>query len=150
MYSDIQSTNKLDLVGDNTSTSGLFSNAVFDGSFPNQFGNVDVCFTEGNTCQGGQNGGVKTDDGIKNFTFSLAFKDKVDSFALGNFGVRYQSIEGTNLGTSGTGRGSYYQAQPKPPEPKKVPEPSTIAALSLFGLSTLRLKKINKKDNSQA
>ncbi|MBU7585491.1 MAG: PEP-CTERM sorting domain-containing protein [Nostoc sp. TH1S01] len=33
---------------------------------------------------------------------------------------------------------------------KSVPEPSTLAALSLFGLSTIRLKKKNKKDDLQA
>ncbi|MEH1916774.1 cistern family PEP-CTERM protein, partial [Nostoc sp.] len=141
VYSDLLATNKLDLASGKTNASGLFSNAVLNGSFPNQFGDIDVCFTDGNTCQGGQNGGVKTDDGLKNFSFSLAFNKTIDSFALGNFGVRYQSIEGTNLGSSGTGQGAYYQSKDKEPSPRKVPEPGTSGALGLFAVGALRLLK---------
>ncbi|MGI2906306.1 cistern family PEP-CTERM protein, partial [Tolypothrix sp. VBCCA 56010] len=146
VYSDLTSTNKLDLASGKTTASGLFSNSVLDGSFPNQFGDIDVCFTQGNTCQGGRNGGVSTDDGIGKFSFNLAFNKMVDSFALGNLGVRYQSIEGTSLGTSGTGQGKYYQAPPPPP--KKVPEPSTTAALGLLAVGALKAlkKKTLKQD----
>ncbi|WP_144427576.1 PEP-CTERM sorting domain-containing protein [Nostoc piscinale] len=42
---------------------------------------------------------------------------------------------------------TYYQPPTSQPQPKKVPEPSTLAALSLFGLSTIRLKKVNKKND---
>ncbi|OYD99413.1 hypothetical protein CDG77_01750 [Nostoc sp. 'Peltigera membranacea cyanobiont' 213] len=139
VYSDLLSTNKLDLASGKTSSSGLFSNAVLNGNFPNQFGDIDVCFTDGNTCQGGQNGGVRTEDGLQKFSFSLAFNKPVDSFALGNFGVRYQSIEGTNLGTSGTGQGKYYKS--KEPSPRRVPEPGTSGALGLFAVGALRLLK---------
>jgi hypothetical protein len=45
---------------------------------------------------------------------------------------------------------TYYQPSTSQPQPKKVPEPSTLAALSLFGLSTFRLKKKNQENNSQA
>jgi hypothetical protein len=141
VYTNLLSTNKLDLSSGKTNVSGLFSNAVLNGAFPNQFGDMDVCLTDGNTCQGGQNGGVKTNDGLKNFSFSLAFNKTVDSFALGNFGVRYQSIEGTNLGTSGTGQGNYYQPKDKKPSPRQVPEPGTSGALGLFALGALRLLK---------
>ncbi|OKH41361.1 hypothetical protein FACHB389_05170, partial [Nostoc calcicola FACHB-389] len=141
VYTDLLSTNKLDLASGKTNVSGLFNNAVLNGAFPNQFGDIDVCFTDGNTCQGGQNGGVKTEDSLKNFSFSLAFGKTVDSFALGNFGVRYQSIEGTNLGTSGTGQGSYYQPKAQEPSPKRVPEPGTSGALGLFAVAALRLLK---------
>jgi hypothetical protein len=146
VYSDLKSTNKLDLASGKTSASGLFSNSVLDGAFPNKFGDIDVCFTKGNTCQGGENGGIKTDNGIGKFSFNLAFNKTVDSFALGNLGVRYQSIEGTSLGTSGTGQGKYYQAPPPPP--KKVPEPSTTAALGLFAVGGLKAlkKKTLKQD----
>ncbi|MFN6536220.1 MAG: cistern family PEP-CTERM protein [Nostoc sp. EkiNYC01] len=141
VYTDLLSTNKLDLASGKTNVSGLFNNAVLNGAFPNQFGDIDVCFTDGNTCQGGQNGGVKTEDSLKNFSFSLAFGKTVDSFALGNFGVRYQSIEGTNLGTSGTGQGSYYQPKAQEPSPKRVPEPGASGALGLFAVAALRLLK---------
>ncbi|WP_324985224.1 cistern family PEP-CTERM protein [Nostoc sp.] len=120
----------------NTRVSGLFDNDR-EGSFPNQFGNVDVCFTDGNTCQGGSNGGVSTG---MTATFSpvLAFTGNVTSFTLSNLGVRYQSITGTSLGTSGTGRGFY--VAPTPPS-KKVSEPTTAVAIALFAVSASVVKK---------
>lgn len=121
----------------NTRVSGLFSNDRV-GSFPNQFGNVDVCFTDGNTCQGGSNGGVSTGSGVATFSPILAFTGNVTSFTLSNLGVRYQSITGTKLGTSGTGKG-FYVAPPVPP--KKVSEPTTAAAIALFAVSALVVKK---------
>lgn len=130
-----------DSLKSDTSVGGIFTSAVLGGSFPNQFGNIDVCFTQGNTCQGGKNGGVSTGGTSGTFSPTLAFSGSVNSFTLSNFGVRYQSITGTNLGTSGTGHG-YYQA---PPQPKKVPEPGTIAALGLLTIAgVLGLKKRNK------
>jgi hypothetical protein len=94
----------------NTRVSELFSNDR-EGAFPNQFGDVDVCFTNGNTCQGGQNGGVTTGKS-GDFLPILAFSGKVNTFTLSNFGVRYQSIDGKSIdgrsfnGDSGTGRGT--------------------------------------------
>ncbi len=120
----------------NTRVSGLFDIDT-DGSFPNQFGNVDVCFTDGNTCQGGGNGGVST--GMTDTLFPiLAFKGNVTSFTLSNLGVRYQSITGTNLGTSGTGKGLYVAP---PPPPKQVSEPTTAVAIALFAVSASVVKK---------
>jgi hypothetical protein len=92
-----------------SSVNGLFSDAHLGGSFPNQFGKMDVCFNGGNTCQGGANGGVSNstslpgtfDSGL--FSLSLVLDGSVSSLSLSNFGVRYQSIGGTSLGTSGTG-----------------------------------------------
>ncbi|MEA5625391.1 cistern family PEP-CTERM protein [Nostoc sp. UHCC 0251] len=121
----------------NTRVSGLFSNDR-EGSFPNQFGNVDVCFTNGNTCQGGGNGGVSTGSVAATFSPILAFNGSVTSFTLSNLGVRYQSITGTSLGTSGTGEGFYVAP---PPPPKKVSEPTTAAAIALFAVSALVVKK---------
>ncbi|HIK08137.1 MAG TPA: cistern family PEP-CTERM protein [Trichormus sp. M33_DOE_039] len=128
----------------NTRVSGLFSNDR-SGAFPNQFGDVDVCFTNGNTCQGGTNGGVSTGAAPSVFTPILAFSGNITSFTLSNLGVRYQSINGTSTinnktfnGDSGTGRGYY---TPPPPPPKKVPEPATSAALGLFAVGAWQLKK---------
>jgi hypothetical protein len=87
-----------------TRVSGLFSNDR-EGSFPNQFGALDVCFTNGNNCQGGQNGGVTTGK-FGEFLPTLAFSGNVSTFTLSNFGVRYQSINGGGFnGDSGTGEG---------------------------------------------
>ncbi|MBW4647572.1 MAG: cistern family PEP-CTERM protein [Kastovskya adunca ATA6-11-RM4] len=131
----------------NTRSSGIFTNDR-SGSFPNQFGAVDVCFTNGNTCQGGSNGGVKTADAPGKFTATLAYSGDVKKLALSNFGVRYQSIDGNGFnGASGTGVGT-----PKPPkkprDPQDIPEPGTVASLLLFGLGGLRLSK-GKKDKQE-
>ncbi|BAZ16852.1 hypothetical protein NIES4071_87300 [Calothrix sp. NIES-4071] len=121
----------------------LFTNDR-SGSFPNTFGNVDVCFTNGNTCQGGSNGGVFTgnqDNSSSRFTAVLAFNGIINSFDLDNFGVRYQSINGSANGTtfngdSGTGRGKVKR--------RKVSEPATAAAIGFVAISAFGLRKKNK------
>jgi hypothetical protein len=127
------------------SSNGLFSKAKFNGSFPNQFGDIDVCFTNGNTCQGGQNGGVSTGE-TGAFTATLNFASAVSSFDLSNFGVRYQSINGNGFnGDSGTGRGTTVNDNAQ-----DVPEPITIvgSAMALgFGSA---LKRRGKKQEKAA
>lgn len=93
-----------------SSVSGLFSKSHMNGSFPNQFGNVDVCFNSGNTCQGGSSGGVSSDPSLPgtfdsgSFSFALTLDGALSSLTLDNFGVRYQSINGNGFnGDSGTG-----------------------------------------------
>lgn len=126
---------------------GLFGKAHINGSFPNGFGNIDTCFTDGNNCQGGNNGGVSTGDGASTFTASVQLTQSVESFALSNFGVRYQSIEGTNLGTSGTGRGTpYYEAPP----PQSIPEPGTLTALLVSGLALVQQRRRKQMTKSEA
>jgi len=128
-----------------TRVEGLFNNDR-SGSFPNQFGAMDVCFTEGNKCQGGKNGGVKTNDGQKTFTATLALSGDVKKFALNNFGVRYQSIDGNGMvGASGTGRGTV-SWEPPTPQPREIPEPTTATALLLVGLGAFRYGK--RKQNA--
>lgn len=125
----------------NTRSSGIFANDK-SGSFPNQFGAVNVCFTDGNNCQGGSNGGVKTPDAPGKFSPTLAFNGNVQRFTLSNFGVRYQSIDGNGFkGASGTGHGT--PVQPKPPQPpvKHVPEPTATTALGIVGVALLYRSK---------
>lgn len=139
-----------------TRTTGLFSNDR-SGSFPNQFGAVDVCFTNGNGCQGGTNGGVDNDSSTSNaqtgkFTATLAVSGEVQRMALSNFGVRYQSIDGNSAdgqsfsGDSGTGSGTV-KTPSKPPSggggPRKIPEPTTTLALGVIAMSALKLRKAN-------
>ncbi|MCU0567961.1 MAG: cistern family PEP-CTERM protein [Oculatellaceae cyanobacterium Prado106] len=123
---------------------GLFSNGVIGGSLPNQFGNVDVCYTNGNTCQGGQNGGVSSGSAPDSFIASLTLDGTVNQLTLSNLGVRYQSISGTNLGTSGTGKAVLFQPPTTPPKeqpPKRVPEPAIASALIVSALVASRMKK---------
>jgi hypothetical protein len=130
----------------------LFPNVVLDGRLPNGFGDVEVCFTGGNTCQGGRNSGVTTGNSGTFFP-TLAFRNPVvdpttrpvtrqpvTSFTLLNFGVRYQSVDGVSQGTSGTGQGT-----PRP-TPTSVPEPGVIGALALASLVALRYRKHSKTD----
>ncbi|AFY82755.1 cistern family PEP-CTERM protein [Oscillatoria acuminata] len=122
-----------------TRVEGLFSKDR-SGSFPNGFKEIDVCFTNGNTCEGGGNGGVTTGN-TGNFKATLAFSGEVQSFALNNFGVRYQSINGqTFAGASGTGRGTIDIGIPSE-SPRQVPEPTATTALLLVGFGVLRYGK---------
>lgn len=124
----------------NTRVTGLFSNDR-SGDFPNKFGDIDVCFTDGNTCQGGGSGGVTTGNTGGNFKATLAFSGEVESFALNNFGVRYQSINGqTFAGASGTGRGTIDIGIPSE-RPRQVPEPTATTALFLIGAGALKYGK---------
>ncbi len=141
---------KLNLVGvgdpsgsGNTRVDGLFTNDL-SGSFPNQFGNIDVCFTNGNKCQGGRgegNGGGVSTGNTQNFKATLALSGNVQTFALNNFGVRYQSIDGqTFVGDSGTGRGTINLGN-SAESPKQIPEPTVTTALLFIGLGALRYGK---------
>ena len=95
-----------------TRSSGLFEQDG-TGALPNGFGSVDVCFynqnqvqanqqpksggtKSSNDCAGGGSGGVATEDDPGIFYAVLAFQGTISEFWLGNFGVRYQSITGTN------------------------------------------------------
>jgi hypothetical protein len=125
----------------NTRSSGIFANDR-SGSFPNQFGAVNVCFTDGNTCQGGSNGGVKTPDAPDKFSSTLAFNGNVQRFTLSNFGVRYQSIDGNGFqGASGTGHGTPIKPEPPKPPVKHVPEPSATAALGVVAAALIYRSK---------
>lgn len=127
----------------NTRVEGLFSNDL-SGSLPNGFKEIDVCFTTGSTCQGGRgegNGGGVTTGTTGNFKATLAFSGEVQTFAVNNFGVRYQSIDGQSfVGDSGTGRGTIDIGIPSE-RPRQVPEPTATTALFLIGAGALKYGK---------
>ena len=136
----------------NTST-GLFTSAIKGGSLPNGFGNIDICFTIGTACQGTtstSSGGVDNNPQTtlaSTGTFSATLNltgINVQKFALAHFGVGYQNITGTvggvnYSGASGTGKGKInYDLSGGP---KKIPEPTTTAALGFFAVSALGTRK---------
>lgn len=134
--------NQLDLLGvgsaggsGNTHSTGVFAND-YTGSFSNEFGPVDVCFTNGNSCEEKSNGGVDNNPNTRlaskaSFTTTLAFEGSVSTFALNNFGISYQSINGEGF-VDELGTGKFIYAQPS--NKKTVPEPTTLIALLLTGL----------------
>jgi hypothetical protein len=139
----------------------LFAGGVINGSLPNTFGNIDVCYTDGSTCQGGQNGGVSNQAALPgtfqkgSFIASLTMNGAVNSFSMSNFGVRYQSITGTSggktfKGASGTGRGTLFIPPITPPRVRRVPEPATIGGLVFTGLVALRMRKKRQQEAREA
>lgn len=118
---------------ENAYVSGLFNTAVLNKSFPNQVGGLDACFKAGgggNNCSGGGNGGVESfETGI--FNIALTFSNPISKLDFDRFAVRYQSISGSRLGTSGTGLGSIG-------DPTAVPEPTSMLLLGsgLVALAT--------------
>ena len=109
------------------SASGLFGYAVLGSQFPNQFGSVDVCaINNANNCSGGGNGGLAlAQSGV--VTLTLNFSGPITALELTNFGVRYQSLDSSELGfdgDSGTGTGT-------------VPEPHVLALLGTAGLALI-------------
>lgn len=130
----------------------LFKNAHTYDSLPNGFGNIDVCFINNtNNCKGGggegNNGGVSTGDTANQFTATVKLTQSVKTFAMSNFGVRYQSINGTTLGTSGTGRGTpYYEAPPA----QSIPEPSTLTAVLLSGFALVQQRRRKQATNNES
>lgn len=136
----------VDVIDANPAPSELFSNAVLNDSLPNSFGNIGVCFTGGNTCADGQNTGVDNDRTTANlqqdsFTATLDLAGTVSSFAVSNFGVRYQSINGNGyVGESGTGQ---FRVQPTS-DSTSIPEPGTVSAILFAGVAMLsyRRKKV--------
>jgi hypothetical protein len=113
---------------------GVYNNSILNGSLPNGVGNVEVCFNAANNCNGGGNGGVMLGNSAGgNFSLTLGSVPAMGELTFDQFYVRYQSIAGTNLGTSGTGV-----------QVNAVPEPATWGMMLFgFGLvgSTLRRRR---------
>lgn len=120
----------VDVALSGASVSGDFTDTDRPGNFPNGQGNRDVCFYEGGNCTGGPNGA--TPGNPINFTTTLNFASALntgDTFELSNWVVRYQSIDGTTLGTSGTGEGT------------PIPTPALLPGLVGMGIAALRKRQ---------
>jgi hypothetical protein len=118
--------------------SGIFNFAVLGSSYPNGFGSIEACFNDAqaNTCNGG--GGAGVDKGnTGSFTITLGFTGPITQFSFDKFGVRYQSVDGTTLGNSGTGIGTVKT------DPTPAPEPTTMVLLGtgLIGAFAAKRKR---------
>lgn len=118
-----------------TPGTGPFTNAVINAGFPQIGGqtSIDFCLTANNNCSGGGGGGV-VNGATATQTFSLSFANNpTTAVTFDNFILRYQSITGSNLGTSGIGLGT--GGGGFDPGGGAVPEPATWAMLIAgFGL----------------
>ncbi len=137
-----------DIVYGASSVNGTF-NVIESGVFPNQVGAIEVCLipgTQGN-CTGGP-GGVETGN-TGEFNLKLAFADtSLGSFNLNNFHLRYQSIDGTPFGTSGTGDGLVVGTRTDVPEPLTLI--GTAMALGFGGAFHKEQQKRNQKQKIKA
>lgn len=144
--------------GNTRVNSGIFTNDS-DGQMANA-GKKEVCFSLEN-CAGGADGGVNNFQGLTKdstyltgkFNATVAVQGSVNQLNLGNFGVRYQSVDGklgaTNIaGASGTGSGIKIISYDPEPEPRKIPESSTIGAILLIGLGIVVGNKKRQSVNS--
>lgn len=121
------------------SSTGTFGYAVQNGNYPNGIGNVDVCFktqASGNSCAGGGGGGVTTGDPDGTGTLSLTFANAINSLTLGDFYVRYQSIEGVRGVSSASGEGTLVSSSTGGTE---VPSPGATALFAggIFALGMM-------------
>lgn len=118
---------------------GAYSAILYNVNFPNQVGNVELCFTVQN-CPGAGGGGVaigETGTGSATVYFIGNLAAPNAGLTIDSWFVRYQSITGAGNITSGTGKGT-------PQTGGEVPEPATViltgAGLALAGLAS-RLRR---------
>ncbi len=148
LTNDSTTTARLSGFGFNTSlnassatVTGAFNNSYISGNYPEGFGTVDVCFTNGGgSCAGGGSGGFFNPN-TSTGTFALTFAQVMSSVSLDDFVTRFQSINGVQAGTSGIGIGSVVQGDGNP---IAAPEPGTwlmlVGGFGLIGLAARRKK----------
>ncbi|HEY9807991.1 MAG TPA: cistern family PEP-CTERM protein [Halomicronema sp.] len=142
--------NKLNLLGvgnaggnstGNTRSQGQIFRKDFSGEIAN-LGIVDVCFTDANACNDNSANGVDNNPNTRltnqaTVNATLAFSGSVKQFALSNFGVRYENINGEGY-VGATGAGEF-----KIPTTQKqsIPEPTTVSAVLLAGVLLLSRRR---------
>ncbi|WP_164157303.1 cistern family PEP-CTERM protein [Sandarakinorhabdus rubra] len=129
--------------------SGPFTGVLLDAGFPQIGGKtkIDFCIESQGDDPGGKGNCGGGGDGVFDDTtalqkFTLSFADPITSVVFNNFIIRWQSIEGSRLGSSGVGmgEGGGFDGGGDP----TVPEPSTwamlIAGFGLVGAAARRRK----------
>ncbi|OCC25665.1 PEP-CTERM sorting domain-containing protein [Croceicoccus estronivorus] len=132
-----------DIVG--ATSTGAFSYTTLNSSYPNKIGDIDVCFKDADTgaCSGGGNGGL-TDGQTGTGSFTLSFGDPVSSLTLGDFYVRYQSVDGAGNVTSASGYGTNTTSSSSSSSGgTEVPEPGVLGLMGvgLVAIGLLRRRR---------
>jgi hypothetical protein len=128
---------------------GLFDNVVVDdpttqrdeAQYPENFKVIDVCYTDGTSCQGGQSGGLNLGE-TGHFYTTLNFGQNISSLRINmdNFAIRWQSLTSNPNGSSGTGYGNTYVGDSGVGY-GEVPTPALIPSLLGAGIAALRRKQ---------
>lgn len=122
------------------SSTGVFTQANLDKTFPGGIGTVDVCYgTNKNSC-GGNQGGVSIGQ-TGTFYTTLTWSSLIDTFTLSDFVARYQGMDfaATNSieDESGIGIGT-------------VPTPALIPSLLGLAMAARRHKKQQEAEQQEA
>jgi hypothetical protein len=118
---------------------GALDTVVYGGSFPQINQNIEVCFSPGQNCASGGNGGLAPGVSLTTGTFVLKFATALQSITLNNFTVRYNAIVGPGTEPSGSGlvAGNVFV--------EVLPEPGTwaqmIAGFGLIGAARRRQRR---------
>ncbi|PZT90158.1 MAG: PEP-CTERM sorting domain-containing protein [Citromicrobium sp.] len=142
----------VDPILQSASSTGEFQYTVINGRYPNEIGNVDVCFKakDNPSCPGGGGKGEGIFAGKTALgTLSLDLTEKASTLTLDDFFVRYQSVSGV----PGVGSASGAQIS-STSGGNDVPEPNMLllfgaAALMVF-VGTRRRRKVEDKQVSVA
>lgn len=132
-------------------TGGTVFDTVSSGNVPG-FMSVEFCATAGANCAGGAGGGALSGGSSVGGSFALDFAGSatlLTQIAFSDLYVRYQSITGTDFGTSGIGlNGGPTQFCTTPPCTFAVPgplvgagAPGIAAALGLLGFNYWRRRR---------
>jgi hypothetical protein len=121
------------------SATGDFSDVAYNQNQPNGIGVIELCFFDGPGACTGNGNGVELGDPAATGTLSLTFAGPLTSITLGDFFVRYQSIDSTQLGLSGaSGSGTDTDVECPRTNPNcfdnPVPEPGTLLLLGAGAL----------------
>lgn len=84
-------------------TLGELPQVLLDGSYPNGIGDVEICLTGSNACEGGGRFGATRNNPASGF-FLLGFDRPASFVTLSDFFVRYQSLSRLDGVTSASGQ----------------------------------------------